>query len=61
MQVKELKAVVFDKVVLYVSENNDYIDVYKGTVQDIPVSLLDKKVIVVGAKRKNILDIHIER
>ena len=59
MKLKELKTV--DNVCIYVSCGvAEYQNKYKGLFTDIPTELLDKEVMLIGAARKNLLDIKIQ-
>ena len=59
LYVVDLKDYLFEKVVLYVCRDDDYEDIYKGEVKDIPSEMLDYEVRLIGAKRKGILDISV--
>lgn len=63
MKVGDLKNYIFDEVVLY-RENpeadGEYIDIYKGFICTLPISILNLKVRSIGAKRKGIVDIRVE-
>lgn len=59
MKVQELISHVFDSVVLYRREGEDYIDLFKGKSSEIPTRYLELEVGIIGAKRKNILDIEV--
>ena len=62
MKVAELEHIVFDKVALYEDDGNGgYSDLYDGEIADIPVELLCSDIRSIGAKRKGILDIRIQR
>lgn len=59
MKVAELRAVItLDKVCIY-DVSHEVEDLYVGEVNDIPVELMDREVLVVGARRKFWLDIGI--
>lgn len=63
MTVRDLKTYVFDKVSIYSEShtiNGDFVDLYKGTIQEAPDSILDLEVELIGARRKNIIDIEIK-
>lgn len=61
MKVRDLKDYIWDKVVLYKSEVDDFLDVYKGYINnDTPQGVLDLEVRSIGAKRKGIVDIRVE-
>lgn len=65
MKIRDLKDVVFDKIVIYKdnpsqSINEPFIDIYKGDISDVPFYLLDVKIGSIGAKRKGVLDIKID-
>jgi len=58
MKLKELKTV--DQVCIYVScGEGEYKNKYKGPLANIPTELLEKEVLLIGAARKNLLDIKI--
>lgn len=62
MKIKDLKNYVHDKVCIY-KENisvGEYIDIYKGFIQEIPAYMLDREVRSIGAKRKGIVDIRVD-
>ena len=63
MKIKDLKDYVHDKVCIYkenISVDGEYIDIYKGFIQEIPAYMLDREVRSIGAKRKGIVDIRVE-
>lgn len=61
MKVRGLKDYIWDKVVLYKSETNDFVDVYKGYINnDMPKDVLDLEIKSIDAKRKGIVDIRVE-
>lgn len=56
MKVRDLKGYIFDKVVLYKSDTDDFVDVYKGHIDnDTPQIVLDLEVRNIGAKKKELL------
>lgn len=62
MKVKELRSIIFDKVVIYKANNEndgDFEDIYKGDINNIPLDILDMKVRCIGAKKKGIVDIQV--
>lgn len=62
IQLKDLKCLIYDNVTLYKSDSDSqggYKDLFIGSVSDIPKELLDMKVAIIGAKRKNMLDIEV--
>lgn len=61
MKVRDLRYYIYDKVVLYKSEADNFVDVYKGYINnDTPSIVLDLEVRSIGAKRKGIVDIRVE-
>lgn len=66
MIVRQLKGYIFDKVNIYCESrithitNGDYIDLYKGSIHDAPDSILDLEVKIIGAQRKNVVDIEVK-
>lgn len=61
MTVKDLKKVTFDNVCLYKQvSDEEFEDLYKGKIEDVPVGFLDCEIVCFGAKRKDLLDIHIK-
>lgn len=60
MELKELVQRIYDDITLYKSDFiGGYTDIYCGPVSDIPVELLDLQVGIIGAKKKNMLDIEV--
>lgn len=64
VKISDLKNYIHDKVCVY-RENNmtiggDYVDIYKGFIQEAPFHILDMEVRNIGAKRKGIVDIRVE-
>ncbi len=61
MKVRDLKDYIWDKVVLYKSETDGFVNVYKGYIDnDTPKTILDLEVSNIGAKRKGIVDIRVD-
>lgn len=61
MKVKELAAVIFDKVVIYEHVGDvEFHDIFKGEMSEIPRNILELEVGSIGAKRKGILDIRVK-
>jgi len=61
MKVRDLKDYIWDKVVLYKSDTDDFVDIYKGYIDgDTSETVLDLEVRSIGAKRKGIVDIRVE-
>lgn len=61
MKVRDLRDYIYDKVVLYKSEEDDFVDVYKGYINnEMPENVLDLEIKSIGAKRKGIVDIRVE-
>ena len=62
MTVKQICANCYDTIVIYKNSNDDmlyFIDLYKGSNENIPGDLLNKEVRCFGAKRKGVIDISI--
>ena len=62
MTVKEICANCYDTIVIYKNSDDymlDFIDLYKGSKENIPIELLSKEVRCFGAKRKRVIDISI--
>lgn len=63
MKVDDLKNHIYgDKIVLYTkSDDNrdEFKNLYSGKIENIPDILLNYKVRIIGAKRKNVLDISV--
>ena len=64
MAIRELNmlCIVGDKVCLYEETSEEdivYKDLYQGDLMDVPEELLEKKIRVIGAKRKNIIDVEV--
>lgn len=60
MKVKELITIIFDKVKIYTVKNEEYKDIYKGSVDNIPKNILEMNIKSIGATRKSILDIRVD-
>ena len=60
MKVKDLKGYVYDKIILYRSESDDFTDIYKGDIDNLPNTMLDLEIKTIGAKRRGIIDIRVE-
>ena len=60
MKVKDLKGYVYDKITLYWSESDDFVDIYKGDIDNLPNTMLDLEIKTIGAKRRGIIDIRVE-
>lgn len=57
-----MKFVIVDEVCLYTKvDDNNYKNLWKGKIKDIPKEFLDFTVKVIGARQKNILDIELRR
>lgn len=60
MKIRDLKDYIWNKAVLYKSKTDDFVDVYKGYINDdTPKTVLDLEVRSIGAKRKGIIDIRV--
>lgn len=59
MKIKELISVIFDKVIIYKSNEDDFEDLFKGDRNSIPENILEMKVRTVGAAKKGIVDIQV--
>lgn len=63
MKIKDLDKYVHDKVCIYkenIDVDGEYVDIYKGFIQEIPSHISDMEVRSIGAKRKGIVDIRVE-
>lgn len=63
MKIADLKKYVHDKVCLYREDANsegEYVDIYKGFIQEVPLYMLEYEVMSIGAKKKGIVDIRVE-
>lgn len=63
MKIADLKKYIYDKVCIYRENSNadgEYIDIYKGFVQEAPLHILELEVRSIGAKRKRIVDIRVD-
>lgn len=63
MKIMDLKNYVYDKMCVYKESSDidgEYIDIYKGFVQEAPCHILELEVRSVGAKRKGIVDIRVD-
>lgn len=59
--VGELMQYYYDNVVLYVSRDNDFEDIYKGRASGIPKEMQDYEIGNIGSQRKGVLDISVKR
>lgn len=64
MKLKDLlKVIVFDTVCLYYKAYEDedpvFEDIYEGKKENVPKKYLEIEVKIVGAKKKNVLDIQL--
>jgi len=59
MTVKDVSQVSYDKVAIYKFKDDEFEDIYNGSFNDIPFEILNMEVKLIGAKRKNIIDIRI--
>lgn len=62
MKIMDLKNYIHDKVCIYresIDIDGEYIDIYKGFVQETPTDILKLEVRSIGAKRKGIVDIRV--
>lgn len=60
MKVRDLKGYIWDKVVFYKVEADDYADIYKGYINDTPENILDMEIGSIWAKRGGVIDIRVE-
>jgi hypothetical protein len=58
MVVKELMNFIVDKVSVYKATNEGFENLYKGNVNDIPLDILEMKVLI-GASKKSVIDIQV--
>lgn len=62
MTVKEICSNCYDTIIIYANCDDDmldFVDLYKGSKENIPKDLLNKEVRCFGAKRKGVIDISI--
>ena len=59
MKVKELISLVFDDVIIYKGNNEEFQDIYKGSTKNIPENILEMNVESIGAKKKSVVDIRV--
>lgn len=59
MKIKELISVIFDKVTIYKANDEGFENLYKGNTDNIPSSILEMKVRIIGAAKKGIIDIEV--
>lgn len=59
MEVKDLISVIFDKVIIYKANGDDFENIYKGDKNDIPLNILEMKVRSIGGAKKGVIDIQV--
>lgn len=60
MVIKDLINIIYDNIVIYKGDiEYEFVDIYKGTFNEIPSEMLSLNVRSIGAKRKGIIDIHV--
>lgn len=59
LQIKEFERIIFDDVVIYKMQGEEFEDLYKGSISKMPNNIKDMTVVSIGAKRKGILDIRV--
>ncbi len=59
MIVKDIKEVIFDKVIIYKSKEEGFEDIYKGNTDNIPLDIQNMTIASVGAAKKKIIDIRV--
>lgn len=63
MIIKELIGIYCGNIIIYTKDNKsdmDYIDLYKGSIEDTPEYLLQKEIYCFGAIRKGVIDVSIK-
>ncbi|MDF2880186.1 MAG: hypothetical protein K0R54_743 [Clostridiaceae bacterium] len=59
MKVEELIDIIFDKIIIYKTNNEEFEDIYKGDKNNIPIKILEMKVRSIGASKKGVIDIQV--
>ena len=60
MTLRDLMMYIVDNICIYVQlDSGEYKELFIGELTKMPTSLLDKKVRLIGASKKNMLDIQI--
>lgn len=61
LKVKEIAKLIPDKIILYkqVSDNMDFINLYKGDSSGIPDNIADMEIRTIGSAKKGIVDIQV--
>ncbi len=60
MLLKDVKGIIVDEICIYVEVGEmEYKDVYRGRLCNVSEGLLMREIRVIGAKRKNLVDIEI--
>jgi hypothetical protein len=52
MNVKDIKGVIFDNVIIYKSKEVGFEDIYKGNTDNIPLDIQNMTIASVGAAKK---------
>lgn len=60
MKIEDLRGICVDDICVYKEKSVfDYEDVYSGTLEDMPMEILDSEIRLIGGKNKNTIDIKI--
>lgn len=58
MKIRDLKTV--DNVCIYSGDGEpDYMELYRGSFDQVPAELLDREIMIIGAAKKKLLDIQV--
>jgi hypothetical protein len=61
VKIKELTAVIFDRVVVYKQVGDgEFQDIFKGEKSEIPDNILEMEIRSIGAKSRRVLDIQVK-
>lgn len=60
MKIRDLKTV--DDVCIYSGDGEpDYVELYRGSFNQVPAELIDEEIILIGAAKKRLLDIRVHQ
>ena len=58
MKIRDIKTV--DNVCIYLGDGEpDYMELYRGSCNQMPAELLDREIMLIGAAKKGLLDIRV--
>lgn len=61
MKLKELAPVIFNDIIVYTTIDEEFVDLYKGDLRNVPSDILDTEVVSIGfSSKRNVLDIKIK-